>query len=225
MKGHICANYLNDRETEPPFLCLLVSGGHTELVMVHSYTEYEALATTRDDSVGEAFDKVARIIGLGYPGGPKIDKLAKEGNDRAFVFPKTNFKDSLDFSFSGLKTAVINKVHHMEQRSEPIEARDIAASFQRAAVEALCGHTEEAVLKYAPRKLVLAGGVAANSRLRQELSRLGEEQGVQVRYPAPILCTDNAAMIGSAAYYRYIKGTAADLTLNAKPNLTIGENV
>jgi len=220
IRGHICANYIEHKDLEPPFVCLVASGGHSHIVHVKSYTDYEVLGQTRDDAAGEAFDKVARVLGLGYPGGPEIDKLAKEGNPTAVNFKKVKFADSpYDFSFSGIKTAVINHCHNLEQKGEEINKADIAASFQKSVCEVMVDHLLEASSKLGCKTIALAGGVACNSALRNELqTRCGDNK---VYYPSPIYCTDNAAMIGCAAYYEQRSGTVADLTLNAIPYLGI----
>ena len=212
--GHIAANYISHPELEPPFLCLVISGGHTHLVHIKSYSEFEVLAKTRDDAVGEAFDKVARVIGLGYPGGPKVDKLAKKGKP-TIELPKTHI-DNLDFSFSGIKTAVIN-LHH---KTPDINKADLCNSFEKTITEVLLDHTLRAAKELNITKIALAGGVSANSYIRNEFLKLGEK-GYQVYYPEPVLCTDNAAMIASAGYYTYTAGNISDLTLNAIPNLGI----
>lgn len=214
--GHIAANYISHSELKPPFLCLVISGGHTHLVHIKDYTKFEILGKTRDDAVGEAFDKVARVIGLGYPGGPKVDKLAKEGKP-TMELPKTQF-DNLDFSFSGIKTAVIN-LHH---KTPDLNKADLCSSFEKVITEELIENTLKAAKKLKIKKIALAGGVSANSYIREKFVEL-QKQGYEVYYPQPVLCTDNAAMIASAGYYQYIEGDKADLTLNAIPNLTIGE--
>lgn len=226
IEGHIAANYIQHKELTPPFVCLVASGGHSHIVKVRDYDSFEILGRTRDDAAGEAFDKIARALGLGYPGGPLIDKLSALGNPRAINFPRAFLEEgSYDFSFSGLKSATLNYLNSMKMKEEEISVADVAASFQAAVVEVLAEKLVRAAIEHNSRYAVLAGGVAANTRLRQELKRLGKQKGIEVLYPAPILCTDNAAMIGSAAYYRFLKGTYADLTLNARPNLSIGESV
>ena len=212
--GHIAANYITHLDLEPPFLCLIISGGHTHLVHIKSYTEFEILGKTRDDAVGEAFDKVARVIGLGYPGGPKVDKLAKEGKP-TIELPKTSF-DNLDFSFSGIKTAVIN-LHH---KTPDLNKADLCASFEKVVTEELIDNTLKAAKQLKIKEIALAGGVSANSYIREQFINL-EKQGYQIFYPEPVLCTDNAAMIASAGYYQYLAGTRSDLDLNAVPNLTL----
>ena len=214
IEGHISANYIENLELEPPFLCLVVSGGHTHLVCVKDYGTYEILGRTRDDAAGEAFDKVARVVGLGYPGGPKVDKLAKEGKP-TIELPKTHI-DNLDFSFSGIKTAVIN-LHH---KNPDVNKADLCNSFEKTITEVLLDHTLRAAKELNITKIALAGGVSANSYIRNEFLKLNQK-GYQVYYPEPVLCTDNAAMIASAGYYTYIAGKTSDLTLNAVPNLGI----
>lgn len=222
IKGHIMANFLAHPSLEPPFVCLVASGGHSHIVLVKSYTEFKILARTRDDAAGEAFDKTARVLGLGYPGGPLIDALSKEGNKNAFDFPRVRIdKDSLDFSFSGVKTAVINRLHKAEQHNEPINKADVAASFQDAVTDVLCSHTIEAARKNNMKTVALAGGVAANSGLREKMEKEAEKAGINVLYPPPVLCTDNAAMIASAGYYAFLKGDIAPLDLNAAASLSI----
>lgn len=224
IEGHISANFIENKELEPPFPCLVVSGGHTHLLIVEDYGKYRILGRTRDDAAGEAFDKVARAIGLGYPGGPKIDKLAKEGNADAIAFPKAHVAEApYDFSFSGLKSAVLNYLNGCRMRGEEICQVDVAASFQKAVVEVLVEHAMMAVKEYGFDKLAIAGGVASNSALRGAMQQACEKNHIQFYYPSPILCTDNAAMIGAAAYYEYTNGTRSGLDLNAVPNLKLGE--
>ena len=224
IEGHISANYIENKELEPPFLGMVVSGGHTHLVLVKDYGKYEILGRTRDDAAGEAFDKVARAIGLGYPGGPKIDKLAKEGDPKAIAFPRAHIADApLDFSFSGLKSSVLNYINSCEMKHVEINRADVAASFQAAVVDAIVDHTIEAAKMYQIRKVGLAGGVASNSALRQAMKERCEKEKLEFFYPSPVLCTDNAAMIGCAAYYEYLAGTRHGLDLNAVPNLKIGQ--
>ncbi|WHH61720.1 tRNA (adenosine(37)-N6)-threonylcarbamoyltransferase complex transferase subunit TsaD [Petroclostridium sp. X23] len=225
IEGHIAANYLEHRHLQPPYLCLVASGGHSHIVHVEDYNTFEIVGKTRDDAAGEAFDKVARVIGLGYPGGPLIDKLAKEGNRHAINFPRVSFEDgSLDFSFSGVKTAVLNYINKLEQKGEAYNQADVAASFQTAVVEVLADKTVTAARNVGVATIALAGGVAANSALRQVLTEKCEQENMKVYYPSPILCTDNAAMIACAAYYEYILGNRADMDLNAIPNLKLGEH-
>lgn len=224
IEGHISANYIEHPDLEPPFLSLVVSGGHTHLVNVKGYGQYEVLGRTRDDAAGEAFDKVARAIGLGYPGGPKIDKVAKEGNPEAIKFPRAKVNGSeLDFSFSGLKSAVLNYLNTCEMKGEEISVPDVAASFQKAVVDVLTEHAVEATLERGADKIALAGGVASNSALRGSMEKACKENGITLYVPSPIYCTDNAAMIGAAAYYEYMQGNFADMTLNAIPALKLGE--
>lgn len=224
IEGHISANYIENLDLEPPFLCLVVSGGHTHLVIVKDYGEFEILGRTRDDAAGEAFDKVARAIGLGYPGGPKIDKLSKEGNPYAFDFPKAKIEDApYDFSFSGVKSAVLNHLNKCKMQCEEIVAADIAASFQRCVVEVLVEHAIMAAKDYHIKKLAIAGGVASNSGLRSAMEEACKKNQIEFYHPSPIFCTDNAAMIGVAAYYEFLKGTRHGMDLNAVPNLKLGE--
>lgn len=224
IEGHICANYIANKELEPPFMCLVVSGGHTHLVKVADYGEYEILGRTEDDAAGEAFDKVARAIGLGYPGGPKIDKVSKSGNPEAIKFPRAKVGGSeYDFSFSGLKSAVLNYLNTASMNNEKIVTEDVAASFQQAVIDVLVGHSMEALDRYNFKKFAIAGGVASNSSLRAAFEEACAQKGVEFFLPPPILCTDNAAMIGSAAYFEYKRGTRSGLDLNAVPNLKLGE--
>ena len=224
IEGHISANYIENKDLEPPFACLVVSGGHTHLVVVEDYGKYKILGRTRDDAAGEAFDKVARAIGLGYPGGPKIDKLSKEGNPEAITFPRAHIAESVyDFSFSGLKSAVLNYLNGAKMKGEEIVAADVAASFHKAVTDVLVEHAMMAVKEYGFDKLAIAGGVASNSTLRREMELACEKNNVKFYHPSPILCTDNAAMIGAAAYYEYLAGTRHGLDLNAIPNLKLGE--
>ena len=224
IEGHICANYIENPELEPPFACLVVSGGHTHLVMVKDYGEYEILGHTRDDAAGEAFDKVARAVGLGYPGGPKIDKTAREGNPDAIHFPRAKVAGSAyDFSFSGLKSAVLNYLNGAKMKGEEICVPDVAASFQKAVVDVLVDHAMAAAKEYKVKKLAIAGGVASNTALRSAMEEACQKRGIEFYRPSPILCTDNAAMIGSAAYYDYIRGIRSGFDLNAVPNLKLGE--
>ena len=224
IEGHISANYIENLDLEPPFLCLVVSGGHTHLVVVKDYGEFEILGRTRDDAAGEAFDKVARAIGLGYPGGPKIDKLSKQGNAYAMDFPKAKVADApYDFSFSGVKSAVLNHLNKCKMMGEPVVEADIAASFQRCVVEVLVEHAIVAARDYHISKLAIAGGVASNQTLRNAMEQACEKNGIQFYHPSPIFCTDNAAMIGVAGYYEYIKGTRHGWDLKAVPNLKLGE--
>lgn len=223
VESHIYANFLEHQHLQFPFLCLVVSGGHTALVLVKDHGKYELLGQTRDDAAGEAFDKIARVLGLGYPGGPHIDALAQQGDPFAIEFPRAlRAEDSYEFSFSGLKSAVINYLHKKKQREERVNAADLAASFQFAVVDTLAVKTIHAAQKYGVRQIALAGGVAANSCLRQILKQKAENAGVEVLYPSPILCTDNAAMVACRAYYQYLRGDFANLYLNAVPSLPLG---
>ena len=224
IEGHISANYIENKDLEPPFACLVVSGGHTHLVIVKDYGKYEIVGRTRDDAAGEAFDKVALAIGLGYPGGPKIDKVSKEGNPNAIAFPRAKVADSAyDFSFSGLKSAVLNYLNGCKMKNIPIVQADVAASFQKAVVDVLVEHAMHAVEEYGFKKFAIAGGVASNSALRSAMEEACKKRGVAFYHPSPILCTDNAAMIGAAAYYEYLAGTRSGWDLNAVPNLKLGE--
>ena len=224
IEGHICANYIENPDLEPPFACLVVSGGHTHLVMVKDYGEYEILGHTRDDAAGEAFDKVARSVGLGYPGGPKIDKTAREGDPEAVHFPRAKVAGSAyDFSFSGLKSAVLNYLNGAKMKGEEICVPDVAASFQKAVVDVLVDHAMAAAKEYRVKKLAIAGGVASNTALRSAMEEACKKRGIEFYRPSPVLCTDNAAMIGSAAYYDYIRGIRSGFDLNAVPNLKLGE--
>ncbi len=221
IEGHICANYISHSDLEPPFLCLVVSGGHSHLIWVKGYGEYVVLGQTRDDAAGEAYDKVARTLGLGYPGGPAIDSIAGDGDAQAIEFPRAYLdEEHFDFSFSGLKTSVINYLHNMQQRNKYYNVADVAASFQQAVVDVLVDKTIKAASKLGVSKIALAGGVAANSTLRKDITKRGEKHGFKLYYPPAILCTDNAAMIGCAAYYNIIQGKIHDLSLNAIPNLS-----
>ena len=224
IEGHVSANYIEHPDLEPPFLCLIVSGGHTHLVIVKDYGEFEILGRTRDDAAGEAFDKVARAIGLGYPGGPKIDKLSKEGNPNAIVFPKAKIGDCpYDFSFSGVKSAVLNYLNGCKMKNQPIVEADVAASFQKAVVDVLVEHSMWAIDEYGFDKFAIAGGVASNSALRMAMEEACRKKDIKFYHPSPIFCTDNAAMIGVAGYYEYLAGTRSGLDLNAVPNLKLGE--
>mgnify|MGYP000311444424 FL=1 len=224
IEGHVSANYIEHPDLEPPFLCEIISGGHTHLVIVKDYGSFEILGRTRDDAAGEAFDKVARAIGLGYPGGPKIDKLAKEGNPHAIDFPRAHMEDApYDFSFSGVKSAVLNHLNKCRMTGEPIVEADIAASFQQAVVDVLVDNAIRAAKDYHMDRLAIAGGVASNGALRAAMEASCEKEGIRFYRPSPIFCTDNAAMIGVAAYYEYQKGTRHGWDLNAVPNLKLGE--
>lgn len=215
IQGHIAANYLTYKELKPPFLCLLVSGGNTQIVYVRDYTEFEVLGKTRDDAIGEAFDKVARVVGLDYPGGPKVDKLAKTGIPN-IKLPKTHFENSLDFSFSGIKTAVININHN----TKDINKADLCASFEKTVTEVLIENIRKAIEQTGMKSLAIAGGVSANSYIRSEILKL-QSDDLKVYMPDLKLCTDNAAMIGSAGYYNFINGKRDELDLNAVPNLKL----
>lgn len=226
IEGHISANYIENKELEPPFMCLVVSGGHSHLVKVKDYGEYEILGRTRDDAAGEAFDKVARAIGLGYPGGPKIDKVSNEGNPDAIVFPRAKVAgNEYDFSFSGLKSAVLNYLNSCEMKGETVNQADVAASFQKAVVDVLVGHSMTALETYGFKKFAIAGGVASNTHLRAAMEEACAQRNIAFYHPSPILCTDNAAMIGAAAYYEYKKGITHTWDLNAVPNLKLGERL
>lgn len=222
IEGHICANYIEHKDLQPPFTCLVVSGGHTYLIYVKDYTEYELFGRTRDDAAGEAFDKVARALGLPYPGGPVIDKLSKEGNPDAIHFPRVYLEhNSYDFSFSGLKTAVLNYLNERKQKGEKIVVEDVAASFQQAVIEVLVDKSISLAKEKGSEKIAIAGGVAANEGLRNLMEKRGKEENIEILYPSRILCTDNAAMIGSAAYFNYMKGKVSDYYLNVIPNLEL----
>ena len=232
IEGHVAANFITtypgyerpQPELEPPFVCLIVSGGHTHLVIVKDYGEFEIIGRTRDDAAGEAFDKVARAVGLGYPGGPKVDQAAKGGNPHAFQFPRGKVAGSpYDFSFSGLKSAVLNHINHGKMTGEDICVPDLAASFQNAVVEVLVSRSVMAAKEYGYSRLAIAGGVASNSALRSAMKKACEETKLEFYYPPPVLCTDNGAMIGAAAYFEYQKGTRHGWDLNAVPNLKLGE--
>ena len=224
IEGHISANYIDNPELEPPFMCLVASGGHSHLVLVKDYGEYEIIARTRDDAAGEAFDKVARAIGLGYPGGPKIDKEARNGNPDAIPFPRAKVRENeYDFSFSGLKSAVLNYLNSCNMKGESFNVSDVAASFQSAAIDTLVGHSMQAASDRGVRKFAIAGGVASNSALREAFEKECSSRGIEFLRPSPIYCTDNAAMIAVAGSYEYLLGYRSRLDLNAVPNLQIGE--
>ena len=226
IEGHISANYIENIDLEPPFICLVVSGGHTHLVVVNDYGDYKVIGRTRDDAAGEAFDKVARAIGLGYPGGPKIDKLSKEGNPKAIKFPIAKVEGApLDFSFSGLKSAVLNHINMCQMKQIEINEADIAASFQKAVVDVLVSHGMDACSQYGMKKFAIAGGVASNSAIREAFTRECQNRDIKFYHPSPIFCTDNAAMIGVAAFYEYKKGIRHGYDLNAVPNLKLGERI
>lgn len=225
IEGHISANYIEHPELEPPFLCLVVSGGHTQLAIVEDYGKLRILGSTRDDAAGEAFDKVARAIGLPYPGGPEIDKLAREGNPQAITFPRARIDGApYDFSFSGVKSAVLNYLNHHKMQGKEIEKADLAASFQQSVVSVLTDHTIRAAEEFHMDRVAVAGGVAANQCLRKAMKQACEKRGLTLYYPSPVYCTDNAAMIGVAAYYEYRNGTRHGWDLNAVPNLKLGED-
>jgi len=220
ISGHISANYIEHPDLEPPFVCLVASGGHSHLVIVRDYGQYEIVGVTRDDAAGEAFDKVARAIGLGYPGGPKIDKLAGEGNPEAIAFPKPKIAENeYDFSFSGLKSAVLNYLNGCKMKGENVCQADVAASFQKAVVDVLVEHSLHAVRAFGFDRFAIAGGVASNSALRAAFASECKKREIQFYYPSPVLCTDNAAMIGAAGYYEFLRGVRHGYDLNAIPNL------
>lgn len=222
ISGHISANYIEHKELEPPFVCLVASGGHSHLVAVRDYGSYEIIGRTRDDAAGEAFDKVARAIGLGYPGGPKIDRLSGEGNPDAISFPRAKVAENeYDFSFSGLKSAVLNYLNSCRMKGEEINRADVAASFQKAVIDVLVEHSLHAVKALGYDKFAIAGGVASNSSLRAAFERECAERGIAFFHPSPVLCTDNAAMIGAAGYYEYMRGVRHGYDLNAVPNLAL----
>lgn len=222
ISGHISANYIEHKELEPPFVCLVASGGHSHLVVVKDYGVYEIIGRTRDDAAGEAFDKVARAIGLGYPGGPKIDKISKEGNPDAISFPRARVAENeYDFSFSGLKSAVLNYLNSCQMKGEPFNQADVAASFQKAVIDVLVEHSLHAVKEFGYDKFAIAGGVASNSSLREAFERECGKRKIQFFRPSPVLCTDNAAMIGAAGYYEYLRGVRHGYDLNASPNLQL----
>ncbi|BDF32496.1 tRNA N6-adenosine threonylcarbamoyltransferase [Lachnospiraceae bacterium] len=224
IEGHIAANFIEHKELEPPFFSLVVSGGHTHLVRVNDYGRFDIIGRTRDDAAGEAFDKVARAIGLGYPGGPKIDKVSKQGNPDAIAFPRAHMEDApFDFSFSGLKSAVLNYINGCRMKGEAYSQADVAASFQKAVTDVLVEHAMHAVEEYHMDKFAIAGGVASNSALREAMAKACAERKIKFYYPSPVYCTDNAAMIGVAAYYEYRNGTRHGWNLNAVPNLKLGE--
>ncbi len=226
IEGHICANYIDHPELKPPFHCLVVSGGHTHLVCVKDYGQYEILGRTRDDAAGEAFDKVARAIGLGYPGGPKIDRISNEGNPEAIDFPRARIEGSVyDFSFSGLKSAVLNYLNSCEMKGVAINRADVAASFQKAVIDVLVGHSMEAMEQSGEKIFAIAGGVASNTHLRAAMEQACEKRGITLYRPEPVFCTDNAAMIGVAGYYEYRNGVRHGWDLNAVPNLRLGDRI
>ncbi len=222
IEGHISANYIQYPDLEPPFVGLVVSGGHTFIVEVQDYRHYQVVARTRDDAVGEAYDKVARALDLPYPGGPQIDRLAKEGNEDAIHFTRPKFhEETLDFSFSGIKSGVLNYLNSARQKGEEINAADVAASFQKSVISNLIDHVLLAAGEKSYHKIAVAGGVASNSYLREQLTKRGADEGVEILFPEAILCTDNAAMIASAGYYQYLEKDFADLSVNAIPSLSL----
>lgn len=226
IEGHVCANFIAHPDLEPPFLCLIVSGGHTHLVRMKDYGEFEIIGRARDDAAGEAFDKVARSIGLGYPGGPKVDKAARDGDPHAYEFPRADVEGApYDFSFSGVKSAVLNELNRLRMQGEEPVTADVAASFQKAVVDVLVDKTMAAARDLGEKKVALAGGVAANSALRAAMQEACDRTGVTCFYPPLILCTDNAAMIASAGYYEWCKGRTSGWDLNAIPNLALGKKV
>ncbi|MCR4755524.1 MAG: tRNA (adenosine(37)-N6)-threonylcarbamoyltransferase complex transferase subunit TsaD [Lachnospiraceae bacterium] len=224
IEGHICANYIEHEDLKPPFISLVVSGGHTHLVKVSDYGKYEILGRTRDDAAGEAFDKVARVIGLGYPGGPKIDKVSYEGNPNAYSFPRAKISENeYDFSFSGLKSAVLNELNSLKMNGQTYVQADVAASFQQAVVDVLVSHSMAAIDEYKPECFAIAGGVASNSHLRKAMEEACAAKGVRFYMPSPVYCTDNAAMIAAAGYHEYLAGNISGWDLNAIPGLKLGE--
>lgn len=224
IEGHICANFIDNQSLEPPFMCLVASGGHSHLVNVTGYGEYEIIARTRDDAAGEAFDKVARAIGLGYPGGPKIDKEARNGDPDSIDFPRAKVRENeYDFSFSGLKSAVLNYLNSCNMKGETINSANVAASFQKAVVDTLVGHSMQAAKDRGVKKFAIAGGVASNTALREAFEKECAAAGIEFMRPQPVYCTDNGAMIGVAGSYEYLLGYRSGLDLNAVPNLSIGD--
>lgn len=222
MQGHVCANYISHKDLEPPFISLVVSGGHTYLINVKSYSDYEIIGRTRDDAAGESYDKVARALGLPYPGGPEIDRAAKKGNKDAVEFPRVILdKETYDFSFSGLKTAVLNYLNHERQFNREINVADVSASFQQAVLDVLVDKSFRLVKELNMDKIVISGGVAANSLLQEMMINRGREENIEIYFPEKILCTDNAAMIGCAGYYDYINGVRDGLDLKVYPNLEL----
>ena len=222
IEGHIAANYITHNELEPPYVCLVVSGGHTHLAVVKDYKSFELVGRTHDDAAGETFDKVARAVGLGYPGGPKVDRAAVGGNPHAIEFPRGEVKDSpYDFSFSGLKSAVLNYINGAQMKGENINVSDLAASFEAAVTDVLVSRTVKCAIEYGIGTVAIAGGVSANTALRAAMKAECEKQGIKCLYPEPVFCTDNAAMIAAAGYYEYLAGTRDDESLNALPNLPL----
>ncbi|MFV0504522.1 MAG: tRNA (adenosine(37)-N6)-threonylcarbamoyltransferase complex transferase subunit TsaD [Lachnospirales bacterium] len=225
IEGHIFANFLENENLEPPFIALIVSGGHTHIAKVLDYGKYQVLGKTRDDAIGEAYDKVARVLGLEYPGGPKIDALAKKGDPDSINFPKIYLdKDSLDFSFSGLKSSVLNYINSQKMKNIDLNKANIAASFQKAAIEVAVNKTLKAAEMENINKIVLAGGVAANSALRFEMENKCKEKNIELNYPSNVYCTDNGAMIASCGYYKFINNEFSDFDLNAKATLKLGDS-
>ena len=225
IEGHIYANFLNQQDVQPPFACLTVSGGHTDLLLIPKFGEYEIIGRTRDDAAGEAFDKVARVLGLPYPGGPQIEKEARGGNPEAIAFPRGLLEEgNFDFSFSGLKTAALNHLNQVQQKGEVVNTSDFAASFQWAIIDVLTKKLLAAAEKYEVDQLVLSGGVAANSAFRKHVQKCADQKGMRLFYPPAHLCTDNAAMIASAGYFRYLAGKRSDYYLNALPGLRLGDD-
>lgn len=223
IEGHIAANYITHKQLEPPYICLVVSGGHTHLAAVRGYRDYELIGRTHDDAAGETFDKVARAVGLGYPGGPKLDKAAKAGDPHAIEFPRGEVRDHpYDFTFSGLKSAVLNYINLANMKKETVNVPDLCASFQQSVVESLVGRTVACALKFGYKNVAIAGGVSSNSALRAAMAAECEKRGLNCFYPEPVFCTDNAAMIASAGYYAYLDGVRDDESLNADPNLALG---
>ncbi len=221
--GHICANYVSHKELAPPFLCLVVSGGHTQIVLAKDYTAYQILGKTRDDAAGEAIDKVARVLGLAYPGGPNLQELAKQGDENKYSFPRSfRGEDHLDFSFSGLKTAVINLLHRFEQTGERYQKEDVAASFLKNVADTLVKNTFEAAKRTQADMIAVAGGVSANEQIRAAFVERAQHEGIALYFPRMEFCTDNAVMIASCAYYEYMKGTRAGRELNAEPVMELG---
>lgn len=225
IEGHISANYIAHEKLEPPFVCLVASGGHSHIVHVTDYGKFEIMGRTRDDAAGEAFDKIARVIGLGYPGGPLVEQAAKLGDKNKISFPRVKFENGMDFSFSGVKTAVMNYMHHAEQKNEEVNINDVAASFQEAVTDVLAKNTIYAAKLKGVKTICIAGGVASNSYLRKSLESLANKDSISVLYPPPILCTDNAAMICCAGYYEYKNNNFASGRLNAYPSLELGNKI
>ncbi len=223
IEGHIAANYISHPELEPPYVCLVVSGGHTHLAVVRDYRTFELVGRTRDDAAGETFDKVARAVGLGYPGGPKVDRAAREGNPHAIEFPRGEVRDHpYDFSFSGLKSAVLNHINLANMKGEPINVADLTASFQQSVVESLVGRTVKCAEAFGISTVAIAGGVSSNTALRAQMAEACAKRGITCLYPEPVYCTDNAAMIASAGYFAYLDGVRDGEALNAFPNLKLG---